>query len=239
MTSNLAADGNGVRRSAEIAAVRQIPSYILNRFRPIEIDQDNPPPDWNQGYLVTSTAPANVEEIPSRFGADLPESFKSLFLSPDNSDPVEMNQGYLREIASALKSGEGDLEIIIAVHGFSNNLEAAITWYSEIYKHVRLNSFLGKRNSVFLGYRWPSERPFAPFPGSIRWALCALPTLPKGLLIAGTSLTLALFIGIHLFPSLATGLFGAAILPLFLVGFLVALLAERLFVYFRDGFRAN
>jgi hypothetical protein len=150
-----------------------------------------------------------------------------------------MNQGYLSEIASALKSGEGDPEIIIAVHGFSNNLEAAITWYSEIYKYVRLNSFLGKRNSVFIGYRWPSERPFAPFPSSIRWALCALPTLPKGLLIAGTSLTLVLFICIHLFPFLATGLFGVAGLAQLMVGVLVALLAERLFVYFRDGFRAN
>ena len=238
--STPAADGESEPQiNSQIEAVRKIPSYVLQRFRPVAIDQDSYPPRWDRGYLVSSTAPNNVEDVPSPSALDPPGLAPSLRLEAGEGALGEGNRRELRDLANALHAGGDDPEIIIAVHGFSNNLQAAVDWYSDIYKHLSRHPVLAQRNLVFLGYRWPSERPLDPLWGSLSGAVQALPTLPRGLLAFCALLSLALFIGACFFPSLASWLFAGAVLPLLLVGLLVALVAERVVVYFRDGYRAS
>ena len=238
--STPAADGESEPQiNSQIEAVRKIPSYVLQRFRPVAIDQDSYPPRWDRGYLVSSTAPNNVEDVPSPSALEPPGLAPSLRLEAWEGALGEGNRRELRDLANALHSGGDNPEIIIAVHGFSNNLQAAVDWYSDIYKHLSRHPVLAQRNLVFLGYRWPSERPLDPLRGSLSGAVQALPTLPRGLLAFGAFLSLALFIGACFFPSLASWLFAGAVLPLLLVGLLVALVAERVVVYFRDGYRAS
>ena len=238
--STPAADGESEPQiNSQIEAVRKIPSYVLQRFRPVAIDQDSYPPRWDRGYLVSSTAPNNVEDVPSPSALQLPGLAPSLRLEAGEGALGEGNRRELRDLANALHAGGDNPEIIIAVHGFSNNLQAAVDWYSDIYKHLSRHPVLAQRNLVFLGYRWPSERPLDPLRGSLSGAVQALPTLPRGLLAFGALLSLALFIGACFFPSLASWLFAGAVLPLLLVGLLFALVAERVVVYFRDGYRAS
>lgn len=235
-----AADGESEPQDDfQIEAGRKIPAYVLQRFRPVAIDQDSHPPRWDRGYLVSSTAPNNVEDVPSRSALQPPGLAPSLRLEAGDGVPGEGNRRVLQELASALHAGGDSPEIIIAVHGFSNNLQAAVHWYSDIYNHLSRHPVLAQRNLVFLGYRWPSERPLDPLRGSLSGAVKALPTLPRGLLAFCTLLSLALFIGVRFLPSLASWLFAAAFLPLLLVGLLFALVAERVVVYFRDGYRAS
>jgi hypothetical protein len=224
---------------SQIESFRKTPSYGVQRFRPVAIDPSAPAPRWDRGYLVSSTAPNNVEDGPSRSARQPPGLAPSLRLEEGKGALQEGNRQVLRELAGALHAGGADPEIIIAVHGFSNNLQAAVHWYSDIYNHLARHPVLAQRNLVFLGYRWPSERPLDPLRRSLRGAVQALPRLPQGLLALGASLALALLIGARFFPSLASGLFAAAVLPLLLVGLLVALVVERLVVYFRDGYRAS
>jgi len=202
---------------SQIEAVRKIPAYVLQRFRPVEIDQDSYPPRWDRGYLVSSTAPSNVEDVPPLSPLQPPGLASSLRLEEGEGPPEERNWPLLRELVQALHAGGDGPEINIAVHGFSNNLQAAVEWYSDIYKHVSCHPVLAQRNLVFLGYRWPSERPLDPWWGSLSGAFQALPTLPRGLLAFGALLSLVLLIGV----------------------LLVALVAERIVVYFRDGYRAS
>jgi len=223
----------------QIEAVRKIPAYVLQRFRPMEIDQDSHPPRWDRGYLVSSTAPSNVEDVPPLSPLQPPGLASSLRLEEGEGPPEERNRPLLRQLVEALHAGGDGPEIIIAVHGFSNNLQAAVEWYSDIYKHISRHPVLAQRNLVFLGYRWPSERPLDPWRGSLSGAFQALPTLPRGLLAFGALLSLVLFIGVRFFPPLASWLFAGAVLPLLLVGLLVALVVERIVVYFRDGYRAS
>ena len=238
--STPAADGESEPQiNSQIEAVRKIPSYVLQRFRPVAIDQDSYPPRWDRGYLVSSTAPNNVEDVPSPSALEPPGLAPSLRLEAGEGALGEGNRRELRDLANALHAGGDNPEIIIAVHGFSNNLQAAVDWYSDIYKHLSRHPVLAQRNLVFLGYRWPSERPLDPLRGSLSGAVQALPTLPRGLLAFGALLSLALFIGARFFPSLASWLFAGAVLPLLLVGLLFALVAERVVVYFRDGYRAS
>ena len=238
--STPAADGESEPQiNSQIEAVRKIPSYVLQRFRPVAIDQDSYPPRWDRGYLVYSTAPNNVEDVPSPSLLEPPGLAPSLRLEAGEGALGEGNRRELRDLANALHAGGDDPEIIIAVHGFSNNLQAAVDWYSDIYKHLSRHPVLAQRNLVFLGYRWPSERPLDPLRGSLSGAVQALPTLPRGLLAFGALFSLALFIGACFFPSSARALFAVAVLPLLLVGLLVALVAERVVVYFRDGYRAS
>ena len=238
--STPAVDGESEPQSnSQIEAVRKIPSYVLQRFRPVAIDQGSHPPRWDQGYLVSSTAPNNVEDVPSTSALQPPGLAPTLRLEAGESAPGEGNRRELRDLANALHAGGDNPEIIIAIHGFSNNLQAAVDWYSDIYKHLSRHPVLAQRNLVFLGYRWPSERPLDPLRGSLSGAVQALPTLPLGLLAFGALLSFALFISVWFFPSLASWLFAGAVLPLLLVGLLVALVAERVAVYFRDGYRAS
>jgi hypothetical protein len=229
----------GLQEHAQIDAVKQIPAYVLQRFRPVGFEQESPRHRWDRGYLVSSTAPNNVEDPPTRSGLEPPGLGPSLRLDSGERASREENLRVLRELANALQAGGDDPEIIIAVHGFSNNLQAAVRWYSDIYNHLSQHPVLAQRNLAFLGYRWPSERPMDPVLGTLRGALQALPTLPRELLAVGASLSLGLFVGACFFPPVASSLFAVAVPPLLFVGVLVALLVERIVVYFRDGYRAS
>jgi hypothetical protein len=80
--STPAADGESEPQiNSQIEAVRKIPSYVLQRFRPVAIDHDSYPPRWDRGYLVSSTAPNNVED-PSPSALQPPAGRRSVHWIP-------------------------------------------------------------------------------------------------------------------------------------------------------------
>jgi len=259
---------------------RQLPALIfeyLDFLRPIEIDEEAPPTAPLQsrpgipssqgpsGYLVTSTAPENVEDY-------LPVSLVSGWQNATSQEGSidGRNASILKEIADRLSvSSAHEREILIAVHGFSTDAPAAIDWYRQIYEYARSHPLLKSRDTIFIGYRWPSEKPAVSFE-NIKFAWQALPNLPKGMLLVGLTVGIsvlsllfsrsikeALMRGSSqletLMPGLAAGVpwahvlavamgalagFLALVLPL-LAAFVLALVVQRLVVYFRDVFRAN
>ncbi|MCU0552307.1 MAG: alpha/beta hydrolase [Leptolyngbya sp. Prado105] len=127
------------------------------------------------GYIVSSTAPINVEDKEE---------------ITVQRDPDEV----LEEIAEYLKNHEGDAEILIAIHGYNSSKSGARWWYEETRKYIGRN-FDSQVSSGFLviGYRWPSEQ-VLPNTGSLKknvqkilkFLRGAFSALPKPLAITGT-----------------------------------------------------
>jgi pimeloyl-ACP methyl ester carboxylesterase len=126
------------------------------------------------GYIVSSTAPINVED----------EAAITVEKDPDK---------VLEEIADYLKQHEGNAEILIAIHGYNSDKSGARWWYEETRKYIGRN-FDSQVASGFIviGYRWPSEK-VLPNTGSFfkkvqkvtSFLGGAFKALPKPLAIAG------------------------------------------------------
>jgi hypothetical protein len=126
------------------------------------------------GYIVSSTAPINVEDK-----EDITVE----------RDPTEV----LKEIADYLKQHEGNAEILIAIHGYNSSKSGSRWWYEETRKYIGRN-FDPQVSSGFvvIGYRWPSEQ-ILPNTGSwiknvqklTKFLRTAFRALPKPLALAG------------------------------------------------------
>ncbi|MFM7268111.1 MAG: alpha/beta hydrolase [Cyanobium sp.] len=187
--------------------------------------------EWLRGFLAMSSASVDVED-------SQPEG-----LDPGGLGPAglrEQTQRHLQQIARTLAEGDGEPEIVIAVHGFSNDLKAAEKWYGDTWAWVRRQDDLNKRNVVFIGYRWPAENIASRLLQRLRAALSALPTLPRWLLLSCALLALAL-IGLvsRGVEGLAAGFawIGLLVAPV-LSAAVLTLVVLRLVVYFRDTYRA-
>ncbi|MEY4352785.1 MAG: hypothetical protein RLZZ609_1026 [Cyanobacteriota bacterium] len=259
---------------------RQLPALIfeyLDFLRPTDIDDEDPPrapaqprpdlpsPQGPSGYLVSSTAPENVEDY---LPASLARSWQKATGREGEIDG--QNASILKEIADKLSGTNAhEREILIAVHGFSTDAPSAIGWYQQIYDYARCHPLLKSRETIFIGYRWPSEKTVFSLE-RIKFAWQALPNLPKGIFLLGLTVGIAALslllsrsilgaftrVSSHLeqwIPGLVAGVpwahvlatvlgaltgFLAIVLPL-LAAFVLALVLQRLVVYFRDVFRAN
>lgn len=257
---------------------RQLPALIfeyLDFSRPTEIDAEDQPtaplqprPDipssqGPSGYLVTSTAPENAEDY---LPASLVRGWEKAMRQ--DGEKEGWNSSILKEIADKLSSAH-EREILIAVHGFSTDAPSAIRWYRQIYEYALSHPLLKSRETIFIGYRWPSEKPVLNRE-NIKFAWKALPNLPKGIFLVGFTVGISVLSLLfsrsikealarvssqleHVLPGLIAGvpwahilavvvgaLAGllAIVLPL-LAAFVLALVVQRLVVYFRDVYRAN
>ncbi|MEI6369667.1 MAG: alpha/beta hydrolase [Aphanizomenon sp.] len=177
------------------------------------------------GYYVYSTAPINVEEYPK-------------------CDPKETEQK-LKEITNNLV-GE-NAEIVISIHGYANKECFAKAHYQKINQYAKDN-FSSKR-IVFLGYIWPSEKPFTEGLNAIN----ALPFLLQFLSAPFGLFLLALFFSPFLskcetlltflthsraeFSDFLILVIFAIFALIFAISVTLALL--RLLTYFRDSYRAT
>lgn len=191
------------------------------------------------GYLIRSTARANVEDY-KNITRD-----KSL---PTINDLIQLL--YKDSIKS--KDHLRNVEIVIAIHGYNtggadsdlsilpmNDKEVDGVWkdpYQKLCRHVNNDELIKQKSGslVFLGYRWPSETIAAK---NFTRSLSALPFLLKVLLLG------SLIIGV-----VSLSLFFWLSSPLFILFIILAacgcasvvsLVILRAIVYFRDSYRAT
>jgi len=192
------------------------------------------------GYLIRSTARANVEDLQD---IRRDESF------PTITTLIE------RLYANSKKNPQNsnDLGVVIAIHGYNTgsadidlnkvpNSDEDIqdnvwkNWYQKLCTYINNDPLISRKSDslVFLGYRWPSEIVIGK---NFTTSLSALPFLLKSLLWGGLIVGL---ISVFLFFWLSSPLF---IFPIILGTFgfavVVSLLILRVIVYFRDSYRAT
>lgn len=184
------------------------------------------------GYFVMSSAPPNIEEA-----------------QETSQEVMEKAATGIEEIADCLyrqltTSPDQTAELVITVHGYNTSRASVETWYKGIFKTINQQDpvISEEINSVFIGYRWPSENVVLTSPSKLLEAFAALPPLPRDLLTTG--LVCALGIGAMELLAVGETLWGIVLyilLALFAVlGTLVlALVVLRLVVYFRDRYRAD
>ncbi|MEL6490033.1 MAG: alpha/beta hydrolase [Cyanobacteria bacterium J06621_3] len=186
-------------------------------------------------YLVVSTAPHNIDE-------EMPDP---------PADVLKQAKTGLRAIAEDLHRIQTDPtiaaapELIIAVHGYNTEEKGIRAWYSDIYRYVAQDDrhIRDRRNLVFVGYRWSSEKVSAQ-PMHLWRNIRALPDVPQALLAAGLIFMFAYwgwsFLWEPLWKNNWTDLLGATLLSaaVALSVMILTLLLLRITVYFRDVYRA-
>jgi hypothetical protein len=187
-------------------------------------------------YLVTSTAPHNIDQVSDELSAD------SLAQTKQGLAAIAR---HLHRIQTDDTIGEAP-ELVIAVHGYNTDLESIQAWYSDIYRYIAQDDryIRQRKNSVFIGYRWSSER-LSLRPKHLWANIRALPDVPQGVLAVGLLFVL-LYWGCAFFSDLLKlgrwpdllmrALFGGAIATTVMI---LTLLLLRLSVYFRDVYRAQ
>lgn len=204
------------------------------------------------GYFVISTAPINVE------GDTLPAHRKQIQVCQQRT--AQQEEQTLNHIAELLyqkvsdlsetKSNAECIELVISTNGFSNSVQATQQRFEEVYNYINTDNSSQMQNRaknlMFIGYRWPSE----PLMGAGSWwwekllnAVTALPILPRVILLFGTiSILISVFfkpfsLSILTFFSFVVSIITLILTTLFF--FVISLIFLRLFVYFRDYYRAT
>ncbi|MEA5526663.1 alpha/beta hydrolase [Nodularia spumigena] len=181
------------------------------------------------GYYVSSTAQINVDNEK--------EETKT-------KEKLEETEIFLKDIASHLVNCNEDLEIVISIHGYANEEGDAKNSYDKIYNHAKKE--YSSKKVVFLGYIWPSEKPFQKkyFINAIH-ALPILLEFPRLVLfLLGLCISLSISLIFYqgkIWTNLLIHL-PAVILALILFSIICSifsLILLRLSTYFRDSYRAT
>ncbi len=190
------------------------------------------------GYLIRSTARANVEDL-----QDIKE---------DNTRPtIQTIIDLLYTKSKKCPKNSEELGVVIAIHGYntggadsdlstlpvSNEAIADGIWknYQKLCKCVNSDALIFQKSDglVFLGYRWPSETITGQ---NITTSLSTLPFLLKLLLWGSLIVAIA---SVLLFFWLSSPIFVVPIiLGTFGFGIVFSLIILRVIVYFRDSYRA-
>lgn len=224
------------------------------------------------GYFVKSTAPYNTDNISDKERQEL-----NAYAKPEDA------KAWIEAIAQDLHRIQGDPsiryapELVIAVHGYNMLENTVLDWYNNLYRYIAHDDpvIRSRRNVVFVGYRWSSER-MSLSAGSFWNNVIALPDIPRWILLLSMALVLRFvvwpvmtgqwgralgaiaairpvkdWIALSWVQSAVNWFTKAAIHPLFITVdrvvlsliFLFAfsmmtLLLLRMFVYFRDVYRA-
>ena len=186
-------------------------------------------------YLVVSTAPHNIDEV----------------MDPPTSDSLAAAKRGLAAIAQDIHRIQSDPtiteppELVIAVHGYNTEEEGIRAWYSDMYRYIAQDdrAIRARRNLIFIGYRWSSER-VSVRPLQLWRNVRALPDVPQALLGAGLAFMLSywgwtLFLE-PLWKNNWAKLLGATLLSgaVAISVMIATLLLLRTTVYFRDVYRA-
>ncbi|HTL90667.1 MAG TPA: alpha/beta hydrolase [Leptolyngbya sp.] len=168
------------------------------------------------GYMVSSTAPINVEDKEE---------------TESDPDPGAV----IQEIADYLIQHQETAEILVAIHGYNSDKAGARWWYKETRKNI--SQYYGDQvdpGFIVIGYRWPSEKAVPDSPGGfakkilngfklLKGTFTALKALPKPLAIAGIFGVLLWLIG---------GIFNTAIAIFDLVSDVAILIASSFVLTF-------
>ncbi|MGD1898415.1 MAG: alpha/beta hydrolase [Phormidesmis sp.] len=136
-------------------------------------------------------------------------------------------------------------ELVIAVHGYNTEEKGIRAWYSDIYRYIAQDDkcIRQRRNLVFVGYRWSSEKVSAS-PLHLWRNLRALPDVPQAVLAIGLSFMLTYWGWAFLLDPIwnnpwaelvGVTLLSAAVAMSMMI---LTLLLLRVTVYFRDVYRA-
>ncbi len=190
-------------------------------------------------YYIESTAPDSVEQRVDP-GGEPPDGLRSV-------DPDEA----VKEIAATL-TPENDpgvrANLVVMVHGFNTPRDRALDFYGKALEALERDKdkLFGDaaRRTVFVGYRWPSERIGSVLSSSVS----ALPAFPLILLI-GAALTLGIcvwlisailkLVGVVETDVTHNLLAMVAVVCVLLILAAVTLALLRGIVYFRDVYRAT
>ena len=190
-------------------------------------------------YYIESTAPDSVEQRVDP-GGEPPDGLRSV-------DPDEA----VKEIAATL-TPENDpgvrANLVVMVHGFNTPRDRALDFYGKALEALEKDKdkLFGDaaRRTVFVGYRWPSERIGSVLSSSVS----ALPAFPLILLI-GAALTLGIcvwlisailkLVGVVETDVTHNLLAMVAVVCVLLILAAVTLALLRGIVYFRDVYRAT
>jgi Alpha/beta hydrolase of unknown function (DUF900) len=228
-------------------APRSIPSFIINKFRPINVEDDLSITDDKgsdkstapiQAYAASSTAPSNLEDDERQLLQTTINSFPDAFEELPNSgeNATSITEFYLSEITTHISKIDSP-EIVIAVHGFNTNFKGAIKWYQKIHQYIAKDKEIKNKNIIFIGYRWPSEKLLEHIKESLANTFEALPKLPKILFLGSLGFASFLLVILWLtYNKIILLIFG---LPIIIFSLILSLIFLRLFVYFRDTYRAS
>ena len=194
------------------------------------------------GYLVSSTAPINVED----------QLEVTVEKSPDD---------LILEIAEYLKKQEGRAEILVLIHGYNSDKSGAEWWYNSACEYIAQNFDQQVSDGfVVIGFRWPSEKVLQISGGGIGAnlknvqqflsdSLKSFQALPKPLAIAGKAglviavlstllyiLTTILKIISSIVLSVVSSIFFNV--ALIILTFILTVFVLRISGYFRDTYRA-
>ena len=122
-----------------------------------------------KGYYLTSTASIHVENTPGV--------------------PTSVHQ-HIKIIANHLLASENP-QLVISIHGYANKASDVKDRTNKIYDYAQ-KSEVCKHNTVFVGYRWPSENvekddiepcqlEYTSFGNKVKYAFASLPTLMLGI----------------------------------------------------------
>ncbi len=201
-------------------------------------------------YLVASTAPINVETDDNQF-----------CISPgsETNDASDSTKLMIEEIAKFLIKNNTKAEVVIHIHGYNTNKGDFENWTKEIYRYITHDSFINKKEIIFIGYRWPSEHLAFRMDNSsesifkkFNDAITSLPVLfrtiwdysTRGLIFSfGLLLLLAIptITNNNLlsdYSNLVSFIEFIATFLTFLFGFVCCTVFLRATVYFRDNYRA-
>lgn len=230
--------------------------------------QSNPrnQPHHTPGYFVFSTAPFNTEDGEAKLIIDLTPTMQDLIQEQivseqvagrekvelpirevNSSDHPEMRQqnfdaaigAIAKDLSEAAKYGTP--ELVIAIHGYNTEQTNVRRWYKKIFQYVNQKPPLKqKKNLVFIGYRWSSER-IGFDRDSFVIALNALPIVPLFLLIGGVFSALLCLIWANAGVGQWTTLLPTLLLFLVtaIASIIFSLVLLRIIVYFRDNYRAS
>ncbi len=186
-------------------------------------------------YMVVSTAPNNIdEEMPSP--------------PPDSVDQAKQGLAAIAQELHRIQTDpniEAAPELVIAVHGYNTEEKGIRAWYSDIYRYIAQddNQVRCRKNLVFVGYRWSSEK-ISAHPKHLWRNLRALPDVPQALLAVALVFMLVYWGWSFLFEPLWhsgwADLLGITLLSaaVAMAMMIVTLLILRVTVYFRDVYRA-
>jgi hypothetical protein len=171
-------------------------------------------------YLIESTAPNNIddentasnEQDTHKIGADV----------------------VIDQIVNNLSKSQNPT-LVISIHGFNNPRDIILEGYKKSFDDAIKDPYINDRDMVIIGYRWPSERIFAPLETIIQSAT----TFIKVSVIFGISI---IFFSLYLHYTGAIDHLKTFILSTVGVFFTlipITLILFRIVVYFRDGYRAT
>lgn len=207
-----------------------IPLFALYEFKSRNAEIEPIP-----GFFVVSTAQENVEdEEQSNLleAASMHEKQNLLDGLEFLGDPTRAIQHIADILYLKTKEGEEDAELVIVIHGYNTGLSSVKNWYQNIWQYANKN--ISSQNTVFLGYRWSSEQFVTE---KILSALKSLPVLLASLFYGGIlGILLSLFMASQISLITFTLCFG---ISGFLATLILALILLRIFVYFRDSYRAS